>query len=116
MVGQNCINCGVLFMIPDSFNSRLRETHANFYCPNGHAQYYTGKTEAEKLREELERTQRNLTAAKCAEAEQRTEREKVERKLKRTCKRIHAGVCPCCNRTFTNLARHMATQHPEAAK
>lgn len=25
---------------------------------------------------------------------------------------VGAGVCPCCNRTFKNLARHMAGQHP----
>jgi hypothetical protein len=28
-------------------------------------------------------------------------------------KRASAGVCPCCNRTFSNMARHMAHQHPE---
>lgn len=27
--------------------------------------------------------------------------------------RIKAGVCPRCNRTFQNLQRHMAGQHPE---
>lgn len=27
--------------------------------------------------------------------------------------RAKAGVCPCCNRTFQNLARHMASQHPD---
>jgi uncharacterized small protein (DUF1192 family) len=30
----------------------------------------------------------------------------------RTKKRVAAGVCPCCNRTFENLARHMAGEHP----
>ena len=28
-------------------------------------------------------------------------------------KRIHAGVCPCCNRSFPNLQRHMAAKHPD---
>ena len=27
-------------------------------------------------------------------------------------KRVGNGVCPCCNRQFVNLQRHMATQHP----
>lgn len=27
-------------------------------------------------------------------------------------KRASAGVCPCCNRTFSQLARHMQTKHP----
>jgi hypothetical protein len=28
-------------------------------------------------------------------------------------KRVAAGVCPCCNRSFKDLARHMAGQHPD---
>jgi hypothetical protein len=27
-------------------------------------------------------------------------------------KRIQSGVCPCCNRTFENLGRHMKSKHP----
>lgn len=23
------------------------------------------------------------------------------------------GVCPCCNRSFTNVRRHMTSQHPD---
>lgn len=30
--------------------------------------------------------------------------------------RIAAGVCPCCNRSFQNVARHMAGQHPDFQK
>jgi hypothetical protein len=26
--------------------------------------------------------------------------------------RVGNGVCPCCDRSFTNLRRHMSTQHP----
>jgi len=32
---------------------------------------------------------------------------KAQRKLKR----VHRGVCPDCNRSFENLARHMHTKH-----
>ena len=28
-------------------------------------------------------------------------------------KRAIAGVCPCCNRTFQQLAAHMAHKHPD---
>ncbi len=34
-------------------------------------------------------------------------------KLSRQLKRVNKGVCPCCNRTFVNLANHMKTTHPE---
>lgn len=30
--------------------------------------------------------------------------------------RAAAGVCPCCNRTFEQLGRHMTTKHPEYVK
>lgn len=113
---QNCISCGVLFAFPEELDNRLRQTHAAFYCPSGHSQVYLGKTEAEKLREQLVEKERLLTVARCAEVNERNARQRIERQHKRICKRVHNGVCPCCNRTFANLARHMATKHPEAVK
>jgi hypothetical protein len=54
--------------------------------------------------------------------EARSEREIAERERRRAngykghatriTKRAKAGVCPCCNRTFKQLAAHMASQHP----
>ena len=38
-------------------------------------------------------------------------RMKAEKQLKR----VHNGVCPCCNRSFQNLQKHMKTKHPEIA-
>lgn len=31
-------------------------------------------------------------------------------------KRASAGLCPCCNRHFTNLQRHIASKHPDINK
>lgn len=36
--------------------------------------------------------------------------------LTRTKKRGGHGVCPCCNRTFQQLARHMKSKHPDYAE
>lgn len=33
--------------------------------------------------------------------------------LTKTKKRLAGGVCPCCNRSFVSLAKHMASQHPD---
>jgi hypothetical protein len=30
--------------------------------------------------------------------------------------RIKHGVCPCCTRTFANLAAHMKNKHPDYVK
>ena len=54
MVWEECCKCGVPFGITQDHETKLRRTHAWFYCPNGHAQHYLGKTESEKKIERLE--------------------------------------------------------------
>ena len=106
-----CANCGIAFAMPSLFVDKRREHHNTFYCPNGHTQYFPAETDAERYKRELdaerERHTRTLNRLNTAERAQR----KAEKKLKR----VHRGVCPCCNRTFENLARHIATKHPEHA-
>lgn len=111
-----CADCGVPFAITADYDYRRREDHKSFFCPSGHSNVYKGPTDAERLRLQLVEKERLLTAARCAEINERSAREKLERKHKRICKRVHNGVCPCYNRTFSNLARHMASKHPEAVK
>jgi hypothetical protein len=61
-------------------DNRLRETHQEFYCPNGHKQWYTGKTEAEKLKEELKKKERALKRERecCSVTRRRLEAEERE--------------------------------------
>ncbi|MEC4836842.1 hypothetical protein R2362_20105 [Mycobacteroides chelonae] len=117
---EHCCNCGMAFAMPGEFERRRREDRKNFYCPAGHGQHYTGKTEAEKQRERADRLQRQVEAR---EADIRFEQRRLESErrahaatkgtLTKTKKRIANGVCPCCNRSFANVARHVAGQHPE---
>lgn len=114
LVTEECYACGVLFAFPMTLREKLMEDHArNFYCPNGHQQHYLGKTDAEKQRERAERLQRQLANRdedlRSAHASNRAMRGQVT-KLK---KRVANGVCPCCNRSFANLQRHMSGQHPD---
>lgn len=51
-----------------------------------------------------------------AEEEMQAERlraELAEKKATRVMKRAQRGVCPCCNRTFQNLAQHMKSKHAD---
>lgn len=120
LVTEVCSDCHILFAIPMSLKDRRLEDKKSFYCPNGHCLHYTGKTEAEKLREELERAQTNLIRERNwrNDAEARVEEEKrrhasTKGVLTKTKKRIAAGVCPCCKRSFSPLAEHMKKQHPD---
>ena len=116
----DCANCGIEFCIPNSLEKRLRTSHGSFYCPRGHSLLYGGKSEAEKVRERLEAelaTERR--SKKWAEAEAKTARKQeaaAKAQLTRLKKRVGAGVCTCCNRTFQDLARHMATKHKEQVR
>ena len=119
-----CASCSVDFGIGDDFMARRRKDHQTFYCPNGHENFYAGPSAEEKR---LAQTERELEAARSlaqrearrrerAEAQARTseyQRRAAKGQLTRTRKRIAAGVCPCCNRSFQNLGRHMAGQHPD---
>jgi hypothetical protein len=112
-----CVNCGVEFASP--ILKFRRNDGGNFYCPNGHQMSYT-ETEATKLRKQLtqanqkrEEAERQKEWAEVRQREAEEAKRKVERKLKRTVKRVNAGVCPHCQRTFQQLARHMQCKHAE---
>lgn len=115
-----CCVCGIVFAFPSLIMRRRLSDHASFWCPNGHSQSFTGESDAERLRRELNKYEQYTSALKAEVTFERDQRQAAERSLRstkaqltKTKKRIANGVCPCCNRTFQNLARHMAGQHPE---
>ena len=103
--------CGIRLAIPDNlYGYATRHKGKAVFCPLGH-EFVFGDTTEERLRRErdrnaalrarLDQAQASLTAQKAATT-------RVKNKLKR----VEAGVCPHCNRTFQNLARHMESKHP----
>ena len=61
-VKVRCCSCSIDFHIPDMLWKTLRETHSDFYCPKGHGQHYTQKSDIEVVRESLE-AERKTTAS-----------------------------------------------------
>lgn len=111
---MECCVCGTVFWMSGSTYRNARENGANFFCPNGHSQSYT-KSRVAVLEEQLERerkrrewAEKNQKSAARALTAQRGENTKLR-------KRIAGGACPCCKRSFQNLARHMKTKHPKFA-
>jgi DNA-binding XRE family transcriptional regulator len=101
------------FAVVDDFRRRRIDDQKTFYCPQGHAQHYTGKTEAQKLKEQLEAKQREIDRQAGRAASLERQRDKVVRAYGKMRDRVKNGVCPCCNRTFQNFMEHMKSQHPE---
>lgn len=115
-----CASCSMVFGLTEKFQRARRNDHNTFYCPNGHSNYYPGKSEAEKLRDQLAGERARLDQAR-ADVErlhgrvklrerQVAARKAVATKLR---KRIAAGTCPCCHATFKDLRKHMQAQHPK---
>lgn len=106
-----CGECGVPFAMTESFQKQKLQDRTTFYCPSGHPRVYTGKTEAQKLQEQLDRERQVREAAEQRALRMQGERDQVAKAHKRMRTRVMNGVCPCCNRTFQNLLRHMQTEH-----
>lgn len=110
-----CYKCQIRFAVMEGFYKHRRDDHGEFYCPVGHPQAFTGKNATERERDSL---RLQIQSANQATERAQTARDMAERRraaakgqLTKTRNRIAAGVCPCCNRTFQNLADHMRTQH-----
>jgi ssDNA-binding Zn-finger/Zn-ribbon topoisomerase 1 len=110
---MTCYNCGITYALPERYLRERRENGGSWVCPNGHSSVFR-QSEVEKLTQQLQFEQRRSAEALEREKAAQRAREVTERKFKRHRRRVSNGVCPCCNRSFVNLGRHMKTQHPEA--
>ena len=126
LVHVTCCKCGVVFGMSEIMDRKLRNDHSDFYCPAGHPQYFAAKSKLELAQEKLEAKERDLAYQReCTERirRQRDEAERralTEKRVKMRFKndrdriksRVGNGVCPCCNRAFQDLAKHMNHKHP----
>lgn len=112
----DCASCGMHFGVPADYIERRREDHRGFYCPAGHSNAFKGETDADRLRKMLNEANARNTKLADEWGKAVVKADKAEAERARLMKRVKAGVCTCCNRTFQNLARHMATKHGDAKK
>lgn len=109
LITETCYSCGVLFAMTEDFKNNRLKDRKSFYCPSGHAQHYLGETDTERLKKAQAR---EVALRDQLEAAVR-EGEKTRQALLRDRQRFMNGVCPCCNRSFENVRRHMSSQHPD---
>lgn len=110
----DCCTCGVVFGFPTTMEDRRRADGKVFYCPNGHSMVFRD-TDAVKIRhlsESLARERQRLDQERARANHMAAVARGHKGAHQRTKNRIAKGVCPCCNRTFIDLGRHMAGQHP----
>lgn len=119
MVEMECMHCQSPFAMSHVKYDRCMESGEKFFCPNGHESHF-GENKNARLKKQVaqlesdrdyERDRANRHAARADTTEfRRRAQVGVTTRLKN---RIAKGVCPCCNRTFADLARHMKTKHPK---
>jgi hypothetical protein len=122
MVVHECPSCFVLHAIPQRMHRERLADGGGVYCPNGHVWIFT-ESETARLKRQLEDAERGRERARAAMTAARDQAQAAERsaaaykgQATRLRNRVGHGVCPCCNRSFANLGRHMAGQHPGFAE
>lgn len=116
-----CAQCKCEVWIPNELYSAAKASEKiGFHCAYGHPLVFPkGESEADKLRRERDRLAQRIAQKDDEITRQREMREAAERRasaargqVTKIKNRVGHGVCPCCNRTFGNLASHMMNQHP----
>ena len=116
---HDCPNCGITHAIPTDFERLMKERDGSCICPNGHSWSFTGKSKNQIIKENEERIAqlRARVASRNEEIEHIKGSQKALRGvITKTKRRIANGVCPCCNRSFADLAKHMKGKHPKYIK
>jgi hypothetical protein len=104
--------CGIRHAIPAELRGHQLRQYENgqtpviIYCPLGHPYVPAGEPEVERLRR-IAKLQGEARAQ--AEASARAYKGAATRARKRSA----VATCPCCNRSFVQLRRHLATKHPD---
>jgi hypothetical protein len=108
---EKCCVCGTAFYMDETLYFNRKKDGQLFWCPNGHEQHYTetDTTRLAKANAELERLHSQLAIEK-------DQHRAAVADLNRLKERTKNGICPCCNRHFTNLERHIRSKHKSFVK
>jgi hypothetical protein len=98
--------------MPEWFIDARRKDKRAYYCPNGHCLSYA-EGEADKLRKQLEAERARIEMFRRENQEKERTITSLKGQITKTRNRISKGICPCCNRSFVQLGRHMKTKHPD---
>lgn len=115
----DCCRCHAIFGLEKRAHREYRESGKCLYCPYcGTRQSYRTselqrlKSRLEKEEARRERAEQNVLIERRWRKSEERSKAAVRGHLTRVKNRIANGVCPCCDRHFENLGRHMKHQHP----
>lgn len=112
----DCGECGGTYAINERFRQSKWEQGGGWYCPYcqcGWGYFKDNELARTKKALEAEKARKDAALSRANEAEQNLAQ--ALRREKRVKTRLVNGTCPCCKRTFKQLANHMARKHPDYA-
>lgn len=120
----SCGECGGVYAIGERFRQECYQQGKSWTCPYCKCGWgYSNDSENEKLKRENQQLQSRVSRLvqsveyQTKEAEHfRASRNAIKGVVTKIKRRVKHGVCPCCKRTFGDLARHMTTKHPQFAE
>lgn len=113
--------CGVQHAVPESLRNEQKRQHdagenpRGIYCPLGHSHVPAGKSECDQLKERLARQIARHDQTQSRLRDTQASLSATRGVVTRFKNRVGHGVCPCCQRNFKNLRRHIETKHPAFA-
>lgn len=110
---HTCGKCGVQFAMTTTFYRQRMRDKNTWYCPNGCLRAFTGESEEEKLRRQLDSVVEGKRALRYRLDHANRSRAALKGQVTKIKRRVGKGICPCCRRNFANLKRHMEHQHPD---
>ena len=119
----HCGCCGGTYAINERYRQQKSDTGGYWHCPYCEKSWGYGKSQIEQLKEQVAEKDRVIAAERARHDQTLAAKKEIEESLiaqrgvtTRIKNRVAKGVCPCCKRHFTNLHRHMESQHPEFSK
>ena len=118
-----CGGCGGIYAIAEIYRQNKYDSGGYWHCPYCEIPWGYGTSAIDSLNKKLTEAQRQVDLERkrteWAQQEARTteyRRRVLKGQVTKIKKRIGNGVCPCCNRSFEDLRRHMNTKHPDYKK
>jgi len=120
---MTCIKCGIKYALPSALYNHQRQVGGYHHCPNGHSQGWSAdgsenarlRRERDRAVQEQARLAQQVTELDRIADENSRRADRAEKEGRRIKRRANSAVCPCCNRHFANVERHIKTKHPEIA-
>ena len=113
LIVMECHQCHCLYGMSKDLYDRARDNSGvEFFCSNGHGAIFC-ETKVQRLTKELECVKESAEARLRELESTRKINQCLRGVVTRTKNRIKKGVCPCCNRYFKNVHRHMLSKHPD---